>query len=106
MQLGEPIQDVVADAGARSAHDRDALGDEAAGDEAQDLRGGAVEPLRVVDDADERLLLGVRGEERQRGEPDRNGSGAGPALSPNTVASASRCGAGRRSRRSRNGAQS
>ena len=30
-----------------------------------------VEPLRVVDDADERLLLGDLGEQRQRGEPDQ-----------------------------------
>ena len=38
--------------------------------------------------------------------PTRKRSGAGPALSPNTVASASRCGAGRPSSRSSIGAQS
>ena len=35
----------------------------------EDLRRGVVEPLRVVDDADQRLLLGDLGEQRQRGEP-------------------------------------
>ena len=70
-QLGEPGEDVVADARARCAHERDPLGEEAAGDEAEDLRGGVVEPLRVVDDADERLLLGDLGEQRQRGESDQ-----------------------------------
>ena len=44
---------------------------------AEDLRGRLVEPLRVVDDADERLLLGDLGEQRQRGEPDQERSGAG-----------------------------
>ena len=33
--------------------------------------GGVVEPLRVVDDADQRLLLGDLGQQRQRGEPDQ-----------------------------------
>ena len=70
-QLGEPGEDVVADARSRGAHERDPLGEEPAGDEAEDLRGRLVEPLRVVDDADERLLLGDLGEQRQRGEPDQ-----------------------------------
>ncbi len=38
--------------------------------------------------------------------PTRNRSGGGPSLIPNAVARASRCGGGRRSRRSRNGAHS
>ena len=88
------------------AHDRDPFGEQAAGDETENLSGGVVEPLRVVDDADERLLLGDLGEQRQRGQPDQEPVGAGLALSPNTVASASRCGAGRPSSRSSIGAQS
>ena len=70
-QLGQPGEDVVAAAGARCAHERDPLGEEPAGDETEDLRGGVVEPLRVVDDADQRLLLGDLGEQRQRGQPDQ-----------------------------------
>ena len=68
-QLGEPDEDILAAARARRADERDPLGEETAGDEAEDLRGGLVEPLRVVDDADQRLLLGDLGEQRQRGEP-------------------------------------
>jgi hypothetical protein len=61
---------VVADAAACAAHERDPLGEEASGDEAQDLGRGLVEPLRVVHDADERLPVGDLGEQRQRREPD------------------------------------
>ena len=74
-QLGKPGEDVVADARARGAHERDPLGEEAAGDEAEHLRRRVVEPLRVVDDADERLLLGDLGKQRQRGEPDEEAVG-------------------------------
>ena len=70
-QFRQPRQAVVADARARSTHDRDPLGEQAPADEPEDLRGGLVEPLRIVDDADERLLLGDLGEQRQRGEPDQ-----------------------------------
>ena len=70
-QLGQPGENVVADPRPRGAHDRDPLGEQAAGDEPQDLRRGVVEPLRVVDDADQRLLLGDLGEQRQRGQPDQ-----------------------------------
>ncbi len=57
-QRGQPGEDVVADARARSTHDGDALGKEASGHECEDLYGGLVEPLRVVNDADQRVLLG------------------------------------------------
>ena len=56
----------------RAAHDdRDPFGEETTGDEAEDLSRGAVEPLGVVDDADQRLLLGDVGEQRQRRQPDQ-----------------------------------
>ena len=67
-QLGE---DVVTAAGAGGKHERDPLGEEAPADESKDLCGGLVEPLRVVDDADERLFLGDLGDQRQRGEPNQ-----------------------------------
>ncbi len=80
-QLGEPSQDLVADAGPRGAHDRDRLGEEAAGDEPQDLRRGTVEPLGVVDDTGQWLLLGDLGDQRQRGQPHQEpvGRSAGVA---------------------------
>ena len=60
-QLGEPGEHVVADIRAGRAHDSDPFGMQTAGDEAENLRRGMVEPLRVVDDAGERLLLGDLG---------------------------------------------
>ena len=98
VQFGKPSQEIVAATCARSAHDRDALGDKAAGDESEDLCGGLIEPLRVIDDADERLPLGDRAKRVSVASPTRKGSGAGPTFNPKTVASASRCGAGSRSR--------
>ena len=89
-QLGEPGEDVVATARARRAHDRDPLGEQAAGDETENLRGGVVEPLRVVDDADERLLLGDLGEQRQRGQPDEEAVRRGALRSVRTPSRAHR----------------
>ena len=74
-QLGEPGENVIADPRPRGAHDRDPLGEQAAGNEPQDLRRGVVEPLRVVDDTGQRLLLGDLGEQRQCGQPDQEPAG-------------------------------
>ncbi len=67
---------------AHREHETDRLREEAAGDEAEDLRGHAVEPLRVVDDAQQRLLLGDVGqqpEDRQsHSEAIRYRAGAQP----------------------------
>ena len=70
-ELWEPGQDLVADPCPGGADDRDVLGEEPAGDERQGLRGGLIEPLRVVDDADERLLLGDVREQGQGRQPDQ-----------------------------------
>ena len=51
-------------------HHRDGLGEQPAGDEPEHLRGGLVEPLQVVDDAQQRLRLGHLRQERERGETD------------------------------------
>ncbi|MDA0161379.1 hypothetical protein OM076_13965 [Solirubrobacter ginsenosidimutans] len=40
-------------------------------DERQDLSRGAVEPMRVVDQADQRCMLGGLAEEAQHGEADQ-----------------------------------
>ena len=52
----------------------DALCLEPPGDEDERVRGCVVEPLRIVDEAEERLALGGLGEQAQRCEP-RRGSG-------------------------------
>jgi hypothetical protein len=70
-QLREPGESVVADTGAGCAHERDPLRKQTAGDEAENLCGRVVEPLPVVHDADEGLLLGNLRKQRQRGEPDQ-----------------------------------
>jgi hypothetical protein len=56
-ELGEPGQDLIAHPRARGAHDRDPLGEETTSHEPEDLGGDYVEPLRILDDADERLFL-------------------------------------------------
>ena len=71
-QLGEPGEDVVADCPVRAAHTiaiRSARRRRAT--KPSTWAEACVEPLRVVDDADERLLLGDLGEQRQRGQPDQ-----------------------------------
>ena len=50
---------------ARAEQEHDALRVEAAGDELQGLRRAGVEPVRVVDEAQHRPLLGQLGEQRQ-----------------------------------------
>jgi hypothetical protein len=52
-QCVEVGEDVVADASAGCADDRDPLREKASTDKTQDVRGRLVEPLRIVDDADE-----------------------------------------------------
>jgi len=68
-QLGQPGEDVVADARTRGADERNPLSEDAASDETEDLGGGLIEPLRVVHNADERLLVGDQGEQCQGAEP-------------------------------------
>jgi hypothetical protein len=69
-QLREPVElDAVAGLAHREDQ-RDALGQEPAGDERQRLHRDAVQPLGIVDDADQRRLLGHLGQEAQHGQPD------------------------------------
>ena len=68
--------------GACRTHERDPLGEEATGDESEDLRGGLVEPLRVVDDADQRLLLGGVCQQAQRRQPDQEPVGRRAGAQP------------------------
>ncbi len=63
-------------------HERHRLGEQPAGDEAEHLRGGRVEPLRVVDDAQQRALGSGLGEEAQRRERDQEAVGRGAGRQP------------------------
>ena len=96
--LRQPGQGVTVGPRPRGIHDRDPLGQQAAGHEPHHLGRGLIEPLPVVDNADQRLLLGDLGGRRQRGQPDQQPVGRGAELRPSTVARASRCGTGSRPR--------
>ena len=65
---------------AQREHQSHPLGQEASRHERERLHGHPIEPLRVVDDADERLLLGGVGQQAQDGQADqeaiRRGTGA------------------------------
>ncbi len=67
-QLRQPL--AVVAVVAHAEHHPDTLPHQPARDERQRLRGHAIEPLCVVDDADERLLLGDVGEQAQHRQPD------------------------------------
>jgi hypothetical protein len=69
-QLREPVEMPLAGRLAHGEHKADRLGLQTAGHERQSLRRCLVEPLRVVDDADERAPLGRVGQEAQEGQAD------------------------------------
>ena len=62
-ELRQPSEDAVADHCSSGTNERHPLGEETAGDEAEDLRLSLIEPLCVVDDARERPPLGHLGEQ-------------------------------------------
>jgi hypothetical protein len=85
------------EAGQSTAHvtrpegERDPLGQQAASHERERSGRCAVEPLRVVDHAQESGCCSAASERRPRtASPTRNGLGACPALSPKATPSASR----------------
>ena len=66
-QAGQPVPTGLPD----SAHDSHRIGQEPARDELEHRRGGIVEPLEVIDDAQQRALLGHRGQETERRQRDQ-----------------------------------
>ncbi|CNF68500.1 Uncharacterised protein [Mycobacterium tuberculosis] len=75
---GQPAQpsERLADR-AHDEHDGDPLGVEAPGGERDGARRRLVEPLRVVDDAEQRTVLRGLGEQAQHREPDEQRAGRG-----------------------------
>ena len=82
--LAEPLDVQLVDARDRERPGRlvagreqqhDALGLEPAGREAEDIGRRAVEPRRVVEQCQQRLLLGGIGEQRQRADADQESVG-------------------------------
>jgi hypothetical protein len=71
-QLGQPgeVTDGVAGRFPESEDDHHGLGDQPPGHEREDPRRRLVEPLRVVDDTDQRLAVGGLGQQGEHRQPD------------------------------------
>ena len=69
-ELRQPLEHVLVAGLAQREHQSDPLRQEPARHERERLRGHPVEPLRVVDDAHERLLLGGVGHQAQDRQSD------------------------------------
>lgn len=80
---------------------RDRVGHEAAGREQQRLHGTLVEPLQVVDHAQQRGVLGQIGEQRQGAGGDQEPVGLVPSARPKAQRSAVAWGTGRAFNRSK-----
>ena len=79
-------------------HERDLLRQQAASHERERPRRRTIEPLRVIDDTEERPLLRGLGQQAEDRQSDQERIRAlARALSPNATPSASRWGCGRRS---------
>ena len=76
----ESGEDRVPDARSRCADECDPLGEQSAGDEQDDLRRGVVEPVCIIDHAEQRAFLGHVGEQCQHGEPDHEPVGGRAGL--------------------------
>ena len=70
-QLRQAPEPLVRPARARREDQGDRLGQQPAGDERERLRRGLVQPLRVVDQADQRPLLGDIGQQAQYRQSDQ-----------------------------------
>ncbi len=89
-QLGQPLELVPALRLAQREHDPHSFRQESSRNECERLRGDSVEPLRVVDDAQERLLLGCVGQQAEgrqpHEEPIRRGTSTQPECRVQRVA--------------------
>ena len=77
-QIRKPGQREVVGGLAHGDHDRDALCEQAAGNECDRLQRDRIEPLSVVDEADQRLVLRELGQQIEDGEPDEEPVGSLP----------------------------
>jgi hypothetical protein len=90
----------------RGEHEPDRLGKQPSRDERERASRCLIQPLRVIQYAQQWTLLHGLRNRVNTPKPTRNRSGAGPSLRPNTISSTSRFGPGSRSTRSSMGAQS
>ncbi len=86
--VAEPVQPLLGQAGQRVArpahgeHDRHRLGEQPPRDEPEHLPGRPVEPLVIVDQAQQRPRLGDVGQQRERGQADQEAVGRRPGGEP------------------------
>ena len=98
-QLGQAGQLALVARVAHGEHDRHRLRQQPPRDEAEHLRRGAVEPLRVVDAAEQRPLARDLGQQAERGQRDQEAVGRRAGRRPKATRSAARCGSGSASSR-------
>ena len=77
-QLREPGRVALLGARADSEDDADRLRQQAARHERQRLRRGTIQPLRIIDQADQRAFLGHLGQQAQDGQADEKAIGRVP----------------------------
>ena len=75
------------------------------GDEGEHVSRSPIDPLRIVDDAQNWFLLGRLAKQGEHRSATRKGTGAFPAARPKAVQRASRCGSGNAGSRSNIGAR-
>ena len=92
-ELGQPGHVLARDP--RREHQAHRVGRQPPGREPQRLRRGAVQPLLVIHDAHQRAFPRRLGQQAQHGQAHQEPVRDWPALRPNAVRSASRCGTGR-----------
>ena len=68
---GRPSKSCSASRVAHGDHDRHRLGPHPSRDEAEDLARGGIQPLRVLDEAEQRPLLRHGGQQAEHGQPDQ-----------------------------------
>jgi hypothetical protein len=67
---------------AKGDHDRHGFRQQPPGDEAEDQSRGGVQPLGVLDDAEQRVVLGDGGQQAERRERDEEAVGRAPRRHP------------------------
>ncbi len=75
LQLGQPDQLALVARVAHGEHDRHRLRQQASRDEPENLSRRGVEPLRVVDEAEQRPFLGDVGQQAERSQRDQEAGG-------------------------------
>ena len=69
-ELGQAVEVVLGHRVAHGDHDRHRVGPDSSCDEAEDLARGGIQPLRVLDEAEQWPLVRHGGQQAEHGQPD------------------------------------